>query len=121
MAFGAQTDKIFIAKSQFWEKFHGIFVVDDLSVSQPAVTFALLAFIPVAPQDRGPLLEPRGAVIVKLFHSKTKRAHEHSDCYTRGLWASIGAIFSSNPLPHRKHITGSAETRVPATVLNRSF
>ena len=67
--------------------------MDDLSGPVSAVTLALLALVPVTPKDRGPLSEPGRAVIIKLFHSKTKRAQHNAITYAvLGSVASSGAI-----------------------------
>lgn len=82
MAFGAQTDEIFVNEPQFREKFHGLYVVHMSGFHPPSIPSALTASVTVAAQDLHALpmfrMIPPRIVVVKL-HRQNKRGHDRND------------------------------------------
>ena len=77
VAFGAQTDEIFVNKPQFREKFHGFYVMHMSGFHSPSIPPALTASVTVAAQDLHALamfrMIPTRIGVVKLHRQNKKR------------------------------------------------
>jgi 23S rRNA G2445 N2-methylase RlmL len=95
VAFGAQTDEIFVGIRQLREKFGRFFVVNMSGSGTFPVPLALLAPEAVAPENLDPFsmlwMHPSGICVVKS-HTQNKKSLNHAQrcCHGLGSKASIG-------------------------------
>ena len=77
MAFGTQTDEIFVNEPQFREEFHGFYVMHMSGFHPPAIPFAFPAAVSVSAKDLHTLsmhwMIPPRIVVIKLHRQNKKR------------------------------------------------